>query len=154
VKPVDDEPTQFVLFINLRRIPPRTGAQSKAHLVVVEKFNKRTGASLTVAPELSYFLDEPLGFDPNAKIVKRLMAVYSRATGEKKPQARHLRRRHVRQTPPQRDRLRHVVPRQALSRPRRRREDPDRRPAPRRARADPRAGGHRDGTEDRDAFAP
>jgi predicted dipeptidase len=86
VKPAESDPTQSVLFINLRRTPPRTGAQSKAHLEsVVEKFNKDTGSNLVVAPELSYFLDEPLGFNVNAKIVKRLMKVYARATGEKNP---------------------------------------------------------------------
>jgi succinyl-diaminopimelate desuccinylase len=80
----DDEPNQFVLFINLRRIPPRTGPQSREHLeAVVQKFNRKSGASLVVDRALSYFLDEPLAFNPNAKIVKRLMDVYTRATGEK-----------------------------------------------------------------------
>ena len=86
VKPKDDDETQLILFINLRRTPPRTGAESKAHLEsVVAKFNAANGSALAVAPELSYFLDEPLGFNTNAKIVKRLMNVYSRATGEKNP---------------------------------------------------------------------
>ena len=86
VKPMEDDESKRVLFINLRRIPPRTGAESKAHLEsVVAKFNEANGSALTVAPELSYFLDEPLGFNTNAKIVKRLMKVYSRATGEKNP---------------------------------------------------------------------
>jgi predicted dipeptidase len=88
VKPKEDDPKQFVLFINLRRIPPRTGAQSEAHLTAqVAKFNEANGASLAVAPKLSYFLDEPLGFDPNAKIVKRLMDVYERATGKREKPA-------------------------------------------------------------------
>ncbi len=86
VKPKENDPATAVLFINLRRTPPRTGAQSKEHLQrFVERFNEKTGAKLTFAPELSYFEDEPLGFDPNAKIVRRLMKVYSTATGEKKP---------------------------------------------------------------------
>jgi succinyl-diaminopimelate desuccinylase len=51
----------------------------------VDQFNKRSGASLAIDEETSWFLDEPLGFDPNAKIVKRLMAAYSRATGVKNP---------------------------------------------------------------------
>jgi predicted dipeptidase len=86
VKPVQQDPTKAMLYINLRRIPPRTGPQSKAHLAsVVERFNKRTGASLTIDEATSWFADEPLGFDPNAKIVKRLMAAYSRATGVKSP---------------------------------------------------------------------
>lgn len=86
VKPLPDDPSKFVLYINLRRIPPRTGPQLKAHLTaLVERFNKRTGASLAIDEKLSYFADEPLGFDPNAKIVRRLMAAYSRATGTKNP---------------------------------------------------------------------
>jgi predicted dipeptidase len=88
VKPKQDDPKKFVLFINLRRIPPRTGPQSKAHLEAeVAKFNAGNSASLAFAPELSYFLDEPLGFDPNAKIVKRLMDVYARATGKREKPA-------------------------------------------------------------------
>lgn len=86
VKPKEDDETQLVLFINLRRTPPRTGAESKAHLEsVVAKFNEANGSALQVAPDLSYFLDEPLGFNTNSKIVKRLMTVYARATGEKNP---------------------------------------------------------------------
>lgn len=77
-----------VLFINLRRIPPRTGSQAQTHLEAeIAKFNKSTGASLAIAPELSYFLDEPLGFDPNAKIVKRLMDIYAHATGTREKPA-------------------------------------------------------------------
>lgn len=86
VKPPEKDPSKLMLYINLRRIPPRTGAEAKAHLLsVVERFNKRTGAALAIDEEKSYFLDEPLGFDPNAKIVKRLMAAYTRATGVKNP---------------------------------------------------------------------
>jgi predicted dipeptidase len=86
VKPVEKDPTKVLLYINLRRIPPRTGPQAKAHLAsVVDRFNKRTGASLTIDEVNSYFLDEPLGFNPNAKIVKRLMASYSAATGVANP---------------------------------------------------------------------
>ena len=85
LKPVpDDEAGRTMLYINLRRIPPRTGAQLKAHLQsVVDQFNRQRGASLSIVEGQSYFQDEPLGFDPNAKIVKRLMSVYTRATGEK-----------------------------------------------------------------------
>jgi predicted dipeptidase len=86
VKTKEDDETMRVLFINLRRIPPRTAPQMRAHLEkVLADFNERTGAQLEFSPELSYFADEPLGFDPNAKIVKRLMNVYARATGEKNP---------------------------------------------------------------------
>jgi predicted dipeptidase len=86
VKPKEDDPASVVLFINLRRIPPRTAAQSEAYLIdFVKRFNARTGASLAVSSELSYFEDEPLGFDPKAKLVRRLMNAYSAATGEKDP---------------------------------------------------------------------
>jgi acetylornithine deacetylase/succinyl-diaminopimelate desuccinylase-like protein len=84
IKSVPDEETgRKMLYINLRRIPPRTGAQSKAHLEsVLSRFNAEHGSALAVVETQSYFLDEPLGFDPNAKIVRRLMTVYERATGK------------------------------------------------------------------------
>jgi succinyl-diaminopimelate desuccinylase len=86
IKPMEGDPKKAVLFINLRRIPPRTGAQLKAHLAgVVADFNKRTGASLAIDDTLSYFEDAPFGIDPNAKLVRRLMAAYTRATGTKNP---------------------------------------------------------------------
>ncbi len=86
VKPLESDPSRFVLYINLRRIPPRTGAELKTHLAsVVDRFNKRNDAALAIDDSLSYFLDKPLGFDPNAKIVQRLMAAYARATGVKNP---------------------------------------------------------------------
>jgi predicted dipeptidase len=86
VKPAKDDPTSVVLFINLRRIPPRTAAQSKAYLMdFVKRFNARTGANLQFSSELSYFEDEPLGFNPKAKLVRRLMNAYSTATGEQNP---------------------------------------------------------------------
>ncbi|MEO8381881.1 MAG: Sapep family Mn(2+)-dependent dipeptidase [Acidobacteriota bacterium] len=82
VKPLEADPSKVVLYINLRRTPPRTGAESKAYLLdQVARFNARTGAALTIDENLSYFADEPLAFDPNAKIVRRLMKVYARATG-------------------------------------------------------------------------
>lgn len=82
VKPLEGDPSKVVLLINLRRIPPRTAAESRALLgKQLEKFNKRTGAALVIDDSLSYFQDEPLEFDPEAKIVRRLMAAYTRATG-------------------------------------------------------------------------
>jgi succinyl-diaminopimelate desuccinylase len=84
VKPAKKDPSKTVLFINLRRIPPRNAAQAKAHLLeFVRDFNTRTGASLTELSDESYFEDEPLVFDPSAKLVRRLMYLYSQATGEK-----------------------------------------------------------------------
>ena len=71
------------LTINIRRIPPRTGAQLKAHLEnVVADFNQRTGAALVAG---GYYDDEPLGFDPRGKLVRRLLADYGAATGTKNP---------------------------------------------------------------------
>lgn len=82
VKPLESDPSRAVLYINLRRIPPRNGAEMKAHLAgFVDRFNKRTGSAFVLNEELSYFADEPLGFNPNAKIVRRLMDAYARATG-------------------------------------------------------------------------
>lgn len=68
------------LTIVLRRPPPRTGPQIKAYLEkLVAGFNTRTKSSLTVD---GYWTDEPLSFDPEANLVKRLLADYTAATGE------------------------------------------------------------------------
>jgi succinyl-diaminopimelate desuccinylase len=68
------------LTIVLRRPPPRTGPQIKAYLEkVVAGFNARTKSSLAVD---GYWEDEPLSFDPEAKLVKRLLADYAAATGD------------------------------------------------------------------------
>ena len=68
------------LQICLRRPPPRTGPQIKVFLQdVVKRFNARTGAKLAMD---GYFESEPLVFDPEAKLVKRLLACYAAATGE------------------------------------------------------------------------
>jgi predicted dipeptidase len=84
VKMLENHPQSFMLYINLRRTPPRNAAEAKTHLeTVVAKFNEKTGSQFTIDATKSYFADEPLIFDPNAKIVKRLMSVYERATGEK-----------------------------------------------------------------------
>jgi len=71
------------LQIVLRRPPPRTGPQIKAYLQkVVAGFNARTNATLAVD---GYWDDEPLSFDPDGKIVKRLLAAYAGATGSAAP---------------------------------------------------------------------
>lgn len=78
VKPRDNG--KLRLTVVLRRPPPLTGPEIKAHLQkVVANFNKSAKSSLTVD---GYWEDEPLSFDPEAKLVKRLLAVYTRATGE------------------------------------------------------------------------
>jgi succinyl-diaminopimelate desuccinylase len=79
-----DEEGRVSLYINLRRTPPRTGAQMRTHLeTFVKEFNAKQGSQFTIDEKNSYFADEPLRFDPEAKLVKRLMAAYTRATGEK-----------------------------------------------------------------------
>ncbi|HEX8616435.1 MAG TPA: Sapep family Mn(2+)-dependent dipeptidase [Thermoanaerobaculia bacterium] len=86
VKPKENDPASAVLFINIRRTPPRTAADAKNYFAhFVRMFNAATQAKLTFATELSYFQDEPLVFNPNAKLVRRLMNVYATATGEKNP---------------------------------------------------------------------
>ncbi|PWT98914.1 MAG: hypothetical protein C5B51_28330 [Terriglobia bacterium] len=67
------------LAINLRRPPPTTHQQIQSRMEqIVADFNRSHEASLTMG---GYFQDEPLAFDPNAKIVKHLLADYTRATG-------------------------------------------------------------------------
>jgi len=76
---------KLTLVVNLRRPPPLTGAESRARLeAVVRDFAKGRGATLRTG---GYFDDEPLAFDPKAKIVGRLMAAYQRATGRNDPPA-------------------------------------------------------------------
>jgi predicted dipeptidase len=71
---------RLTLKIVLRRPPPRTGPQIKDQLErFVARFNARTGALLTTD---GYWGDEPLAIDPEAKLVKRLLAAYARATGK------------------------------------------------------------------------
>jgi len=83
VKPRDDG--KLRLEVVLRRPPPRTGPQIKAYLEkIVAGFNARTHAKLTVD---GYWDDEPLSFDPQGKLVKRLLADYAAATGDTSPPA-------------------------------------------------------------------
>ena len=65
--------------IALRRPPPTTAQEIKAHLRdIVFRFNARTGANLAFD---GYWDDEPLSFDPDGKLVKRLLAAHARTTG-------------------------------------------------------------------------
>lgn len=68
------------LLINIRTPPPLFGKALETRLAgEVAAFNARAGAKL--APG-GFYLDTPLVFDPEAKLIKRLMADYTRATGE------------------------------------------------------------------------
>jgi len=83
IKPNQTDPKLSTLTINIRRTPPRTGPQLKTKMEeLVAAFNQRTGASLTAD---GFYDDEPLAFDPNAKLVRRLLADYASATGVKNP---------------------------------------------------------------------
>lgn len=83
IKPSADDPKLATLTINIRRIPPRTGAELKTKMEqFVAAFNKHTGASLTAT---GFYDDEPLRFDPNAKLIRRLLADYALATGTTNP---------------------------------------------------------------------
>jgi succinyl-diaminopimelate desuccinylase len=83
LQPNADHPKESTLTINIRRIPPRTGPQLKTKMeAFVRAFNKRTGASLVAT---GFYDDEPLGFDPKSKLVRRLLADYGAAMGEKNP---------------------------------------------------------------------
>ena len=69
---------KLALVINLRRPPPLTGAQSRERLFdEVRRFSPR------LEPREYYFEDKPLAFDPQAKLVRRLMVAYARTTGER-----------------------------------------------------------------------
>ena len=79
VKPRDDG--NLRLSIALRRPPPRTGPQMKEYLTAkVRAFERATGARFTID---GYWKDEPYVVNPDAKLVKRLLASYERVTGEK-----------------------------------------------------------------------
>ncbi|HWW63009.1 MAG TPA: Sapep family Mn(2+)-dependent dipeptidase [Thermoanaerobaculia bacterium] len=83
IKLVENEEDKRRMTINIRSIPPRTGAQLKRDmLAVVAAFNKRTGANLVEGPD-GYWDDTTFGVDPNANLVKRLVAAYEAATGTK-----------------------------------------------------------------------
>jgi predicted dipeptidase len=80
-----DEDGKLTLVVNLRRPPPLTGPQARQQLVeAVAAFSAQRGAALRAG---GFFGDEPLVFDPEAKLVRRLMSAYRRATGEDAPPA-------------------------------------------------------------------
>jgi succinyl-diaminopimelate desuccinylase len=80
-----DDAGRRVLTINIRSIPPLNGAQRKERMEqFVAAFNTRTGSELAIDAG-SFWGDEPLGFNPNGKLVSRLLADYGAATGVKNP---------------------------------------------------------------------
>lgn len=71
----------LALTINVRRPPPLTGPELREHLERrVADFNARRGSHLDPS---GFYDDEPLVFDPEARLVKRLLAAYARATGHR-----------------------------------------------------------------------
>ncbi|HEU4385565.1 MAG TPA: Sapep family Mn(2+)-dependent dipeptidase [Anaeromyxobacteraceae bacterium] len=75
----------YRLFINLRANPTLGIAALRAHLdAKVEAYNATHGAKLLAG---GWFEDEVLAFDPNGKLVRRLLAAYGRATGRTDPPA-------------------------------------------------------------------
>jgi succinyl-diaminopimelate desuccinylase len=83
IKPDTDDPKKAALTINIRRIPPRKGAELEATMkALVNRFNHERNASLVAS---GFWADEPLTFDPKGKLVRRLLADYGAATGDKKP---------------------------------------------------------------------
>jgi len=69
------------LTINIRTMPGLVGPALKAKLAAwTARFNARTGAKLLAD---GYYEDTPLAHDPRGKLVRRLMAAYTRATGQR-----------------------------------------------------------------------
>ncbi|SRR5581483_4115925 len=74
-----DDPKKYTLTINIRSTPPLTGAELESVLHgFVAEFNQVTGAALVQG---GWFGDSTLGFDPRAKLIRRLLLDYERATG-------------------------------------------------------------------------
>lgn len=78
----DKAQNRLALIINLRRPPPLDARASREALFArVRAFSPR------LEPRESFFGDEPLVFDRNGRLVRRLMDAYARATGERPPAA-------------------------------------------------------------------
>ena len=73
---------RVVLTINIRRPPPWTGPDLRAHLTkVVDRYNAENGSRLSMDPSF-FFGDEPFAVDPASPLVVRLLESYRRASGE------------------------------------------------------------------------
>jgi succinyl-diaminopimelate desuccinylase len=76
---------ETALTINLRRPPPLSGPQLKERMdAFVARFDDRTSARLVAG---GFYDDEPFGVPPDAKLVRRLMDDYARASGRDDPPA-------------------------------------------------------------------
>jgi succinyl-diaminopimelate desuccinylase len=85
LKPDKDHPKALVLMTNIRALPALWGEPLHQFLDKrLAAFNSAHGEQFTSG---GFFADPPLAFDPNSKLVKRLMADYSRATRENVPPA-------------------------------------------------------------------
>ncbi len=85
IKPAKDHPEALTLTTNIRALPAMWGEPLHDFLTKrLAEFNASHDEKFTSG---GFFGDPPLVFDPNAKLVKRLMADYTRATGEKVPPA-------------------------------------------------------------------
>jgi succinyl-diaminopimelate desuccinylase len=79
IKPAENDPNELTLTINIRSIPPMTGRQLQAAMArQVEEFNRAHGSSLASG---GYYKDTVLAFDPESRIVRRLLADYDRVMG-------------------------------------------------------------------------
>jgi succinyl-diaminopimelate desuccinylase len=85
IKADKQDSNKLTLTINIRANPVIYGAPLRTHLEKkLAAFNSEHHENFTGG---GFYDDPPLAFDPNGKLVKRLMADYSRATGENPPPA-------------------------------------------------------------------
>jgi succinyl-diaminopimelate desuccinylase len=85
IKPAKEHPEALTLTTNIRALPTLWGEPLRDFMNKrLAEFNSTHDEKFTSG---GFFGDPPLVFDPNAKLVKRLMADYTRATGEKVPPA-------------------------------------------------------------------
>jgi predicted dipeptidase len=80
ILPDEDDPSKYRLAINVRRIPPWTQDDLKAHLAgVVEALNRENGTELQFD---GWWDSEPLIIELDSPAVQRLLASYRRVTGD------------------------------------------------------------------------
>ena len=85
IKPDKNNPKAITLTINIRALPAMWGKPLEDYLNKrLEAFNSEHNRKFTSG---GFFEDPPLAFNPDSKLVKRLMADYARAAGEQAPPA-------------------------------------------------------------------